>query len=847
MAALADSESFGDAVAVGLFGQAAADGAYDSARAFAAKRQSWSQRFGTTERTRFGSWARTKRGLALDAAQLDSGAFAYTPAPNDIVPAAQLRGSALYLGRTSAVTPDGEHFSGDIKLTAHFGQKTILGQVSDLWGEQGQPWTDNAKGVRAIVLPAARLGDARGGDFASPGGRNATLRYRSEDGNRPRANFRGANWHGQFVGGEDRSQPAAAIGTWAIAATESESGLRGGFGAEWEERIRARPSGGGGGGSGTRPPTVTDPCAVDCGQIAAMFKVNHEVNTDGIIPSLDAETRQLTLRAIRGPTPSSSKIALYARDWMVVDVSEAWSTGKYSQSSDISLVEEVKHRLGAYRARIDAATHHIIIKDNWHPAIAELNRLGVKNISPETGYEYDGGLPRVPLTDPQDVTSVDKAAALAKLDEAIAALQDLSAFQATLTDTALFEFKAGTNSDDLKDAFEATQQNRYQAHYRHTDYTRFGIWSHRVRDSTSDGEFASATFNRRLGFEGFGYSPLERTPYDIGHGGSDAEAPAFPRSGTAVYNGSTMAGNQNAGAVSPPYRGNIELRVQWGAPDGTERAIGDIDSIRVGATITNLVDGSGQPWHDGWGEVAEIRFHGDSGPGIATADGIAVVYPQIQPFGQNVAPDPILPGGKMNGLWFSKADNSGIYRQSANALTAGLLADSGTTRQDIAVALGLEDPELGSQSVLINVSYSDGSYDATSVPSGRSIATGTLAGEFLGALQEGPGALIGHWSVEPNRWLPNDILNTAEVSITYDPGLDLLVSWSREYNDPTTVPNRKERLGVNLAILESWNAAQLSSFLSSAGYSSRFATDGAIHGLYGADLTEFLSSSSPDP
>ena len=192
----------------------------------------------------------------------------------------------------------------------------------------------------------------------------------------PGTNFRGANWHGQFVGEEDRSQPAAAIGTWAIAATESESGLRGGFGAEWEERIRARPSGGGGGSSGTRPPIVTDPCAVDCGQIAAMFKVNHEVTADGVIPSLDAETRQLTLRAIRGPTPSSSKIALYARDWMVVDVSEAWATGKYSQSSDISLVEEVKHRLGAYRARIDAAAHHIIIKDNWHPAIAELNRPG---------------------------------------------------------------------------------------------------------------------------------------------------------------------------------------------------------------------------------------------------------------------------------------------------------------------------------------------------------------------------------------------------------------------------------------------------------------------------------------
>ena len=846
VAALADSKSFAEAVDVGLFGEAALEGSYDPARAHAATRQSWSLKFGTTQSTRFGAWGGVIRETALGEASLFGfGAFAYTPAPSDHASARQLRGSAIYEGRTVAVSSETEpeYFHGDVRLIAHFGRRAVMGQVWNLVDRQGQPWSDGTGGVLGIVLPDAALDST--GAFSSPAGRSATLLYVKADGYRPKAQLRSSIWQGLFIDGQDRSQPGAAIGTYEVAAAEDLSGLRGGFGAEWEKRIVL-------GSSQSSDPISSDPtsssCSGDCGQNLTTPMLKHYPHLDGIIPTADKATATLTLQTIRGPRKTGVKPALNATGWMEVDLARAWATGRYSQSSDISLVEEVKRQLRIYRSNIAAVTHHISIKDLWHPAIAQLNRLGIKNISPESNYEYSDGSPRVPLEDPQDTSKVDKDAALSKLDDAVEALGTLSAFQATLTNTQLFEFESGTDSADIAVAFAATQQNRNQVYYAHTDYTRFGIWTHRIRDSTSTGAFSLESLNSSLGFESFAYSPLAGTLYDSHNGG---QGPAFPVSGTAVYNGKTIAGNMSTGAVKPPYQGEIELRVFWAEPDGTERSPSELDDIRVGASITNLVDSGGVPWNDGWGNVKVIEFDRNFGPNVTDGthtDG----WNAIRERGENLAPDPILPGGKMNRVWFSKKAGEGqqlITRYPTERLPAGLLKDpDGTlTRQIIADNLAVTDPLLKNLHILVNITYEAGSYDSTKVPSGRSIATGHLAGEFLGGLKVGPGALIGSWTVLPNRFLPNDTTNTLAVGITDEPGVDQLLSWAKEYNSAATTPNRKERLGINFAILEGWTAHRLSSFMGGRVDQFGYDTDSAIHGVYGADLTEYLNDSFPDP
>ena len=164
----------------GVFEDAALSEA-DALKAFDAAESQATVVFGTTGATRYGAITATERdtatadldyrmGASLGNGDVDDtstddvdegdmgliGAFSYSTI-DDVqrVWHVATRGSAYYEGGTTAVSGDGQLYTGDIAIEVRFSSKRVSGLVTNVMTTAGDPWSYQYGEVDSIVLAAA--------------------------------------------------------------------------------------------------------------------------------------------------------------------------------------------------------------------------------------------------------------------------------------------------------------------------------------------------------------------------------------------------------------------------------------------------------------------------------------------------------------------------------------------------------------------------------------------------------------------------------------------------------------------------------------------------------------------
>ena len=185
------------------------------------------------------------------------------------------------------------------------------------------------------------------------------------------------------------------------------------------------------------------------------------------------------------------------------------------------------------------------------------------------------GADRADITDEDEIDNLatrpsDSATMVEQLDAILVALADSSAFAAAMEDDGILDGKI-TDADDISATFDAVDSTA-TAYLGRTENTRFGIFLKQTRSTAAD-EFGGVAYGV------FAYSPMERALY------AD-----LPSSGAANYEGRTMAIDGTGETI---YTGDISFEVRFRAR-------------RVSGLVENLLDGDGNSFMYGSGDVAAI-------------------------------------------------------------------------------------------------------------------------------------------------------------------------------------------------------------------------------------------------
>ena len=252
--ALSSERAFQDATAEDGGGvlAAAALSAERAADIFGVPVSESTARLGAVGDTRFGAVVTMARengnagdDLTTDAEGSQLGAFAYatiqaTGSKSDI----QLTGTALYRGKTVAVTGVGSFYQGDIRLEVDFGGNRVDSSISNLADRKGAPWKFSEIEVDRVLLPDARLlpnaswaDPVQSDDFAW-----ITLdRPRTGQGV-PALRTSKFSFSGHLLGSGDEAG-SQAVGVWSIGEdSDGADYIVGGFGADRAGSVRPSTS-----------------------------------------------------------------------------------------------------------------------------------------------------------------------------------------------------------------------------------------------------------------------------------------------------------------------------------------------------------------------------------------------------------------------------------------------------------------------------------------------------------------------------------------------------------------------------------------------------------------------------
>ena len=516
-AALSSYREFYDAVVDGVF----EDGDLDAASAddaFDAVQSVTKLKFGSTANTRFGAYLGYGRGPDGDGdwedrlERLDGedgfGAFAYSPLEASRRAELPNRGEADYVGRTIAVSTDGDldTFAGTIEVNVRFASNRVSALVSDLRDESGKHWRYGFAEVDYINLPSASLDD----DDASfeVTSRNATLTYRSLFG-APRPRDLRSDFKGTFVG-EGSEAGDSVIGTWTLGGTRSVPLLSGAFGADFDST-----------------PVSTRPVLDDIGEDSATYV--------GTQPDRGGNIR------VGGEDEDGEDLSFSASD--------LFADG-YAESVGPALVSVARDRI----------EHQLQLLDLWlelGDSESELNarRDGVWESANEAlfvivfGRDRDA---RDPLGSsyPRDGRrNRDDDDARSLLVEAANALGSVNRFEDALEEDGVF-YEERAAVEDVDSMFEVLD-HYVRVEYRYTDYGRFGVWSRTEGNSAAEG----FDYDLADSSGAFAYSPLDQATYLAGH-------PGYPTDGSAYYEGSTVAVEESSDGPRI-FDGRIALTVDW--------------------------------------------------------------------------------------------------------------------------------------------------------------------------------------------------------------------------------------------------------------------------------------------
>ena len=533
LAALSNYGDFYDAADDGVFEDAIdtdlADNAFDALRTLT------KLEFGSTGNTRFGAYVRYERdgegGWEDDLVLMDGdegfGAFAYSPLEASRRFELPNRGEADYIGRTVAVSPDGDPnaYTGIFELNVRFASNRVSALIKDLRDEDGEPWRYGFGNVTSISLPTAQLDNVDASFEVSSG--DASVRYESSFG-APGPRALRSDFEGTFIGRQSEAGDSV-IGTWNLfSSTRRAPVLTGAFGADFDSA-----------------PTSVRPVVDDRGDVAETYI--------GARPDGNGDIRA------GGKDENGDDLEFAA--------SELFSDGS-AESIGPTLVSLAKSEI----------ERQIRLLDLWlevTSSATELNRRRdtVWDSANETLFETVFGSnfrARNPLgaSYPRDSRSNrDDEQARSLLLEAAYALGGVGRFEDALRLSGVFR----EESDAVEDAdlmFEVRSHD-VRVEFSHTDYGRFGIWSRTVGNSARDG----IEFDPDNPSGAFAYSPLEQSRYF-------SADPSFPANGSGYYEGTTLAVDEGSGGPRF-FEGQISLTVDWGASVGRATVTSVIQDLRT--------------------------------------------------------------------------------------------------------------------------------------------------------------------------------------------------------------------------------------------------------------------------
>ena len=565
LAALSNYRDFYDAVYDGVFEDAIdTDLAED---AFDALRTLTKLEFGSTPNTRFGAYLRYERdgdgGWEDDLVLLDGdegfGAFAYSPLEASRRFELPNRGEANYLGRTVAVSTEGdaETYTGVIELNVRFASNRVNTLIKELRDEDGQPWRYGFADISSISLPSAYL-DGYDASFEVSSG-DASVRYQSFFG-APRPRVLQSDYEGTFVG-EGSEAGDSVIGTWNLfESTRRDPLLTGAFGADYDST-----------------PTAVRPVADDRGEVSETYI--------GVRPNSRGDIR------VGGEDENGDDLEFAA--------SELFSTGS-AESIGPTLVSlarsDIERQIRVLDLWVEVATSETELDRRRDTVWDSANQTLFETVF---GSNFRARNPLGASYPTDSRRNPDDERARSLLLEAAYALGSVGRFEDALEEPGVFHEESDAVEDT--DLMFEVRSHDVRVEYSHTDYGRFGIWSRTVGNSASDGiEYDSDDPSGA-----FAYSPLEQTGYYSGD-------PRYPANGTGYYEGSTLAVDDSSGGPRF-FEGQIALTVDWGASVGRATVTSVIQDLRTldgdevfqynGVGVDQIVFSSGLRLSEGNGSV----------------------------------------------------------------------------------------------------------------------------------------------------------------------------------------------------------------------------------------------------
>ena len=554
-------------------------------------------------------------------------------------------GSATYVGRTHAADQAGNLYSGEIDVVVRFTGMAVHGLVKRLVRADTQKsWTYGLGGeVTGIYLPTAKL-DRRGRWAANGRGNDlGRLEFVSRAGGSPDEDLSaGSTFSGQLLGRGEQAG-AEAIGTWKVLVGSAV--LAGGFGASRGLDL-ARPGAadtddlgkiGKTGNTWARleigptpalPALADDTATADVNEKRPAVPVSTVINTantkfqynppvvddpggaefvtGNYEPQRAAVLEDPEFEQTRGNWVAAArdgikqKLAQLRRSIDLDNADADSAERKFANDQRQRLFDEIQAEImkvfGPGRAGVDAVTDDPLTQ-NVDESVDAVEEIYTGVLTRDAGEGLGGTDAWTDHTDyPVNSAGVAQdAEVLAQIEDVLDALGDADAFSAAFDSGGLFADVKSASEPPIDPYPSAAAmfdrpRGKLQIVSAHTDYTRFGAWSHQVSAHAATA-LSTQTYDRanrgpELGV--FAYSPLDPTAAY-----SSPTHRLYPASGATSNVSATYAGETVATQGDLFYRGDVEATAFWNPAD--------VESSAVVVTISDLVESeSGEPLQFGY-------------------------------------------------------------------------------------------------------------------------------------------------------------------------------------------------------------------------------------------------------
>ena len=627
IAALSSSTQFVDATnadGTGVF-KAAALSADNAMKAFDANESEATATFGATAETRYGAISKKTRTNALADLAYSMGtsgtvgAFSYATT-DDVQRVWNIEhsGTAYYEGDTSAVSGNGNLYTGDIEISVRFASNRVSGLITNLTDTDGNAWSYQYGEVESIILPTAtNLNNSAHWSTGADAKAQVTFTRRAGS---PTPASVDATFNGQLLGKAEDVAGDWAHGVWSVG-TQTTSGtstyMAGGFGAERGPDVGpARP--------GTDDGSAHETTVMGVGEL-----LSNTAKLDGgnLVVTMNVGDRKLASETTT-VGPDGSQRTILGADTTAPSDPGGWAFGSSGQhvgirdkDSDMSgLQAAITRELTVALTKLnDNAGNEVNTNGpNKQVAIAVaaieaaradlavLQGLDTKIPTAEMAAwkKVQGALLRIfHHVPPKLAEAYDENDALGLIDSVLSAFASSANLKVAIDPDGTGIFNNVTKGDNAHTSPDSSviwgrQEVQMKAWLDNTNYTRFGAWRVRQDKFAASDAWSQPHDGDTLGNDPgvFAYSPLLPTTWSASGTGASANIdPSFPGGGRAMFSGKSVA------IMGTGFKeGTAEILAEWSAAsaDNWNRQTGENDAFTgyegIG-TLTMTLRGMANP------------------------------------------------------------------------------------------------------------------------------------------------------------------------------------------------------------------------------------------------------------